>query len=93
VTGVVITTRPGVARVLKTTKIGDVTVNRGETVYLLTYLGEGFHKVWRKGRTYESDLAQDNKSFRIVSNPVSVWWVKIKNRRSIVYFHRKCIYL
>jgi len=45
VTGVVITTQPGEVRVLKNTKVGKRDVKAGETLFLLTNLGEGFHKI------------------------------------------------
>ncbi len=80
VTGVVITTRAGIARVLKNTKVGNVNVSKGETLYLLTYLGEGFFKVWRKGRIIEENMTEEG-SFKVISQPRSAWWVKIKNRR------------
>ena len=79
-TGVVITTRAGVARVLKNTKVGDVTVRKGEKLYLLTYMGEGFFKVWRKGRILEENMSEEG-SFKVISSPRSIWWVKVKNRR------------
>jgi len=81
VTGVVITTRPGKVRVLKNTKIGEVAVKRGETIYLLTYLGEGFFRMWRNGKLMEGEAFEDTPAFKVVNQPVSTWWVKIKNRR------------
>jgi hypothetical protein len=89
VTGVVITTRPGVVRVLKTAKIGEVTVHRGETIYLLTYLGEGFFRIWRKGKLLEGEAFEDTTAFRVVNKPVAVWWVKIKNRRGQIGWSRE----
>lgn len=80
VTGVVITTRAGVVRVLKNTKVGDISVSKGETLYLLTYLGEGFYKVWRKGRIIEENMTEEG-SLKVVSQPLSVWWMKVKNQR------------
>ena len=80
-TGVVITSKPGVVKILKNTKIGEINVKRGETVYALTYLGEGFFRIWRKGKLIEGDISGDSKLFKFVNQPVSVWWVKIKNRR------------
>ena len=80
VTGVVITSQPGEVRVLKRTKIGRVTANPGDTLYLLTYIGEGFHKVWFKGKITEEETFDETK-FKAVRQPKSVWWVKVKNSR------------
>ena len=77
-TGTVITERAGEVKILKRAKIGDRTVNAGDTVYLLTYAGEGFHKVWLKGKVVEGDVTDETK-FRRVRSPKSVWWVKIRN--------------
>jgi len=54
-TGSVITSQPGEVRVLKRTKIGRFTAQPGDTLYLLTYVGEGFHRVWYKGRITEEE--------------------------------------
>jgi hypothetical protein len=87
-TGVVITTRPGVARVLKAEKLGRVDLRKGDTVYLLTYLGEGYNRIWHKGRTTEADTF-DPAKFRVTQAPRSVWWVKVKNRRGQIGWSRQ----
>src|SRR5947207_12837919 len=79
-TGVVITTQPGEVKVLKKTKLGKLDVKTGETLILLTNLGEGFHKVWYHGRIYQVDTIDETK-FKTIREPKAVWWVKIKNRR------------
>jgi hypothetical protein len=79
-TGVVITSQPGVVRVLKRTKIGRFTANPGDRLYLLTYVGEGFHKVWFRGNISEEETYDETK-FSAISKPKAVWWVKVKNRR------------
>ena len=79
-TGVVITSQPGEVRVLKQTKIGRFTAKPGDGIYLLTYEGEGFHKVWFKGRI-SSEETYDTALFRPISEPKAVWWVKIRNSR------------
>jgi hypothetical protein len=80
ITGVVITSQPGEVRVLKRTKIGTATAERGDTIYLLTYIGEGFHKVWFKGKITEEET-YDRTEFRVIAQPKAVWWVKVKNSR------------
>ncbi|MEQ1645786.1 MAG: hypothetical protein ABL959_20210, partial [Pyrinomonadaceae bacterium] len=79
-TGSVITSQPGEVRVLKRTKIGRFTAQPGDTLYLLTYVGEGFHRVWYKGRITEEET-YDRKIFRELRKPKSVWWVRVRNSR------------
>ena len=87
-TGVVVTSRPGEVRVLKRTKIGRFTADPGDTLYLLTYIGEGFHKVWFKGKISEEETF-DETTFRHILEPNAVWWVKIKNRRGQIGWSRE----
>jgi hypothetical protein len=86
VTGVVITTRAGVATVMANTTIGprnNIHVRKGETLYLLTYQGEGFFKVWYKGRVI-TDVEIDDQKIKATRQPESVWWVKIRSKQSKV---------
>ena len=87
VTGLVITTKAGKAVVEKVTTLGEqrqkVTVKRGDALYLLHYEGEGFYKIWFGGRIYSAQL-DDGDAIRKVSEPQTVWWVKVKNRRGQV---------
>lgn len=87
-TGVVITTQPGILRALKRTNLGAVRVNRGDRLYILTNLGEGFAKVWFKGRVYEEDIRDDAK-FEFVRQATSVWWVKVRDRRGRIGWSRQ----
>lgn len=96
-TGVVITLKPGKALVKKdgTLEIGGrgVQVKAGEILYLLHYQGEGFYKFWLRGRIYEAEMpfapdlvyqsAEEKKKAFIqqLSEPQTVWWVKVKNSR------------
>lgn len=80
VTGVVITTQPGMARVLKKTTLGKIRLNRGDELFLLTNLGEGFSKIWYKGRIFEESVYGES-AYKLIREPKSVWWVKVKNRR------------
>jgi hypothetical protein len=62
-TGVVITTKPGITRILKPVQLGFskdgkgplLSLMPGEKIYTLHYLGEGNDLFWYKGNTY-SDL-------------------------------------
>lgn len=87
-TGVVITSQPGEVRVLKRTKIGKFTAQLGDTLYLLTYVGEGFHRVWYKGKITEEET-YDKTFFRQIRAPKAVWWVKVKNARGQIGWSRE----
>lgn len=90
VTGVVITTRAGIATVTANTTIGprnNIRVRKGETLYLLTYQGEGFFKVWYKGRVI-TDVEIDDTKIKATRQPESTWWVKIRNKRGQVGWSR-----
>ena len=86
-TGVVITSHPGEVRVLKRTKIGKFTAPPGDTLYLLTYVGEGFNRVWYRGKITEEET-YDKTTFRQVREPKAVWWVKIRNSRGKIGWSR-----
>ena len=87
-TGTVITSQPGEVRVLKRTKIGRFTAQPGDTLYLLTYVGEGFHRVWYKGRITEEET-YDRKFFRELRKPKAVWWVKVRNSKGQIGWSRE----
>jgi len=87
-TGVVITSQPGEVRVLKRTKIGKITAGPGDRLYLLTYIGEGFHRVWYRGRITEEET-YDEAIFRQIKEPKSVWWVKVRNARGQIGWSRE----
>jgi hypothetical protein len=80
ITGVVITSKAGIVEVIQDTKIGGLNIKSGSKLYTLTYLGEGFYKIWYKGKIYEESV-EGEKAFKIVSQPKAVWWVKIKNKK------------
>lgn len=96
VTGTVITTKAGIREALRNAYIyyyeengkreSKVKVRKGEWLSVLTYLGEGVYKVWYKGKIYESHL--DPPEFKNISQPKSVWWVKVKNRKNQIGWTR-----
>ena len=88
VTGVVITSKPGEVKVLKRTKLGKFDLKKGDTLFLLTNLGEGFHKIWFRGRIFE-DAAYDETRFKVIQQPTAVWWVKVRNRRGQIGWSRQ----
>ena len=81
-TGVVITSVAGKATVLSnfTSETTNRKFKKGDVLSLLTYLGEGYYQVWQKGKFFEAPADADDH-FKILSQPKSVWWVKIKNRK------------
>ena len=83
VTGVVITNRAGTATATVNTTIGlhnNIRVKKGDTLYLLTYQGEGFFKVWYKGRVI-ADVEIDDRKLKVGKQPDAVWWVKVRNKK------------
>jgi hypothetical protein len=84
ITGVVITTKAGQVRALKSFTTGSgVQIKANDIFYLLTYRGEGFYLTWYKGKEFE-DEAYDQVNMKVLSEPDAVWWVKIRNRRGRV---------
>ncbi len=89
VTGVVITTEAGIGIAAQNTnleyydkkrnEVVNVGIKKGERFLILTYLGEGNYKVWYKGRMLQGNL--DYPHLKKISEPKSVWWVKIKNSK------------
>ncbi len=89
VTGIVITTKAGIGKATENTNLEyydkkknemfNVKIKKNERFLILTYLGEGVYKVWYKGRVLQAGL--DYPQLKKISEPKSVWWVKIKNRK------------
>lgn len=88
ITGLVITSQPGIADALKNTVQDGVRIARGGRIYLYTNLGEGFMKGWFKGRFFQAEVL-DSELFKIVRQPKSVWWVKIRNREGKIGWSRE----
>lgn len=88
VTGVVITTEPGIVEAIKQTTVDSLKVNPGDRVYVLTNLGEGYAKVWFKGRVLQGE-PYDESIFKPIRQTKSVWWVKIKDRRGRIGWSRE----
>lgn len=92
-TGVVVTTRPGHAVVVRQMAIGrrQMTVRPGDRVLLLHYLGEGYWKYWLRGvidEEFMPDQPSCKNNPRLVNEcgiqmgepPHTVWWVKVRAR-------------
>jgi hypothetical protein len=91
-TGVVVTTKPGMIKVLAKMELGkdpQVAVAPGDVLYTLHYLGEGYELIWFRGKKYSDQLAGDptpgppprDAEFQVISDPETVWWVKIQNAK------------
>jgi hypothetical protein len=77
------------------TSDGQIRVESGQTLYLLTYEGEGYTTAWFQGRLHRGvdggrifngacDLDPTLCRGTIVEPWQSVWWVQIRNSRGQV---------
>jgi len=97
VTGVVVTTRVGRAVVKRETTIGrrHQTVEPGDEVALLHYLGEGYWKYWLRGQIDQEFIPDPDNCRRSGDRsptmsgrcavqqeelPETIWWVLIRNQ-------------
>jgi hypothetical protein len=98
-TGVVVTLKAGRVQfreaVSLDTNLGPLHVEPGETLFLLTYQGEGSFKAWFRGKLYASldgttfyNGACDGRPFlckgKIVEQTQSVWWAQLRDARGQV---------
>ncbi len=95
ITGVVKVKPPGKVKVLRSYKspTSNIVYKKGDVVWVYTYLGEGFYKVWFNGSMYDEEIyfmaSQDRCEDtgacwgKELAKPKSVWWVKIGNRQGI----------
>jgi hypothetical protein len=104
VTGVVVTTRAGRVQFDAPQRLvatgGTIEIEPGQTLYLLTYQGEGFTKAWFNGRLYQD---VDASSFlndacttrparcagRVIEPAQTEWWVQIRNQAGEVGWTRE----
>lgn len=86
-TGVVITTEPGRFEVLRAVKgAGGHSYEPGEIVWVYTYRGEGFFKVWHRGEFVEEEalfmlsgsVPRGYDWGHALAQPKSTWWVKVR---------------
>lgn len=87
-TGTVITTRPGIATVVKSIEDSTWRIQAGERVYILTNQGEGYAALWYRGRVF-SDEIYIPQQFRIEREARSVWWVKVRNSHGKIGWSRE----
>ncbi len=93
-TGVVITRKYGVTRIVKPVQVGiapdgrypEISLQPGEAVYTLYYQGEGADLFWYRGKAYSAEIAvpddapPDSRIARVLSRPGYEWWVLIQDR-------------
>jgi hypothetical protein len=97
ITGVVVTNRAGRVRFSEPSDLsstsGPLHIVPGQTLYLLTYRGEGFTLAWFEGHLYDNvdgstmffndgcDRVPSRCVGTIVQKPQVVWWVQVKNAK------------
>ena len=89
ITGVVITTQPGVVKVLKSITLDEenpVALKPGDVFYTLHYQGEGYDLFWHKGMLHSDQMEYHNDlpgaikdTFQVVREYKYDWWIQIKN--------------
>jgi len=89
-TGVVITSQPGIVKVLKSITLDDqhpIALKPGDVFYILHYQGEGFDLFWYKGALHSDQMDYYNQLpnavkgvyYQKMQEPKYDWWVQIKN--------------
>jgi len=84
-TGVVITAKPGIIKILKAIAMDEkkkISLEPGDIVYYLHYVGEGCDMFWFKGQTFvdRTSIEKDKKTeyWKTISSSEWVWWAKIR---------------
>lgn len=93
-TGSVHLDRVGVVAVRRpvTWREGPDSIGRfepGDTVYVLSYLGEDHYRIWHRGRlidgfrfwAYPEEPGQDRAEGDLLQEPREDWWAKVRTRR------------
>jgi hypothetical protein len=98
-TGVVVTMRPGRVRFKRPADLqssdGPLRVEPTDTLFLLTYHGEGITTAWLNGRVYRDvdgseffDVScqetPDDCNGTIAAQPRRTWWVQVQNEKGAV---------
>jgi hypothetical protein len=84
VTGVVVTLRPGRARAVAPIDVDGVRIVTGEHVLLLRPAGHGVYRVSARGAVVDTALDVAGRHLAVLSEPRTVWWVQVRNRRGEV---------
>ena len=72
ISGVVITSRPGVVRIEQ--DLPDLDLKRGDTILTYTYMGEASYSIWFKGRFYPSMIVPGAD----IDVGKKTWWAQVK---------------
>lgn len=96
-TGAVVIVRPGRVEFSEPTDLastdGTISARPGDTLYLLSHIGEGFTNAWFKGRFFREvdgamaffnarcDTQPDLCTGRVIQPAQSEWWIQIRTRR------------
>jgi hypothetical protein len=99
-TGVVVTSEPGVLHIRTPLTLEvrsrrfprrpaeNIRLEAGDTLYILAKYGEGALAGWFKGRLFEAfdgDILHPLDAVRErEGEPVTAWWVKIRNSRGLI---------
>lgn len=99
-TGAVVILRPGRVEFTEPTDLastdGNIAAKPGDTLYLLSYIGEGFTNAWFKGRAYREvdgamaffnalcDTQPARCTGRVVEPTQSEWWIQVRSRSNRV---------
>ena len=93
-TGVVVTLKAGRVQFREPQDLGasdgPIHIVPGQTLYLLTYQGEGYTKAWFNGRLYRDvdtatffngvcDVDPSRCPGKIIERSQTVWWVQVRN--------------
>ncbi len=92
ITGVVVTTTPGIIRIHEAIAVGQeghqVQLRPDDELFMLHYQGEGFGLFWFQGKTFSDEFwaeelgfIPDTRAFEVIALPHTEWWVKIRNSK------------
>ena len=98
-TGVVVTLKAGRVQFRRAADLSTATsrihIEPGQTLFLLTYQGEGVTKAWFNGRYYTDvdgvdflnaacEVQPDRCAGKVVERSRTEWWVQVRNRAGAV---------
>lgn len=78
-TGLVITSKPRILEVIKPCTISEgIVAQRGDRIYYLSYLGEGFVKVWLNGKHIEIEWDKPQACTKVITEgEENEWWIQV----------------
>ena len=88
-TGVVITENPAAIRVERAVRDGyidgstepQLSLKRGDVVYMLTPVGEGAYKFWFKGKVYQAGSSDMQGNPGVEGKGMKLtWWKQVRNK-------------